>query len=207
MKKVSKKWMETVATILLSAATILSAWCVYQSSQWNGEQYFRIEDENMADRKRLQKEVAAMQRHAAEAQLFLHFISARTEQDTVLAAFLYDRFPEHMKVAVEAWQKEDPLNNPNAPLSPMQMEEYVLPEEVDIVKYTAEAKEFKVQANQCDHNADNYMLLSLILSMVLFFCGLSGVMDSRSNKLILIGFASIIFIVTLYFVIRFPVIF
>jgi len=85
------------------------------------------------------------------------------------------------------------------------MKEYVLPEAADIEKYTDEAKKFKTAANNCDNNSDNYMLLSLILSMVLFFCGLSGVMDSKSNKLILIGFASFIFTITLYFVFRFPV--
>jgi len=200
------KWIETVTTILLSVATILSAWCVYEASQWYGEPYFRIEDENMVDRKHLQKEIASTQRMAAEAQLFLSYVSAVTDEKNKLADFLFTRFPPHLKVAVVAWHKLDPLNNPDAPASPMQMKEYVLPEEADIAKYAADARKFKAAANECDHHADNYMLLATILSMVLFFCGLSGVMDSRSNKLILIGFASLIFIGALYFVIKFPVI-
>jgi len=202
-----KKWIETITTILLSAATILSAWCIYEASQWSGEQYFRIEDESMADRKRLQKEIASHQRLAADAQMFLDYVSAVTSENTRLAKFLYDRFPAHFEVAAIAWQKLDPMNDPEAPVSPMHMKEYVLPEEADIIRYAAEAKKFKMAANKCDNNADNYMLLSLILSMVLFFCGLSGVMDSRSNQLILTGFATVIFLVTVYFVIRFPVLF
>jgi len=199
------KWIETITTVLLSLATILSAWCVYEASQWNGEQYFRIEDESMADRKRLQQEIASQQRLSAEAMLFLQFVSARVDGNDCLSNFLLNRFPEHLKVAVIAWNKLDPMNNPNAPLSPMQMKEFILPEEADIARYKAEAKKFKMEANQCDNNADNYMLLSVLLSMVLFFCGLSGVLDSRSNKLILNGIASIIFFIALYFVITFPV--
>lgn len=202
-----KRWIETVATILLSAATVLSAWCVFQSSQWNGEQYFRIEDENNADRKRMQKEIAARQRQVGESQLFLQYIDAVTNDNTEKEKFLRERFPPHLSEAAIAWRKLDPVNNPNAPISPMQMKEYVVPEEADIKIFAEQAKKFKLAANECDNRADNYMLLSLVLSTVLFFCGLTGVTDSHSNKLILIGFASLIFMITIYFVIKFPILF
>jgi hypothetical protein len=201
------KWIETITTILLSAATVLSAWCVYEASQWNGEQYFRIEDENNADRKRMQKEIAARQRQVGESQLFLQYVDAVTNDNKEKEDFLRKRFPPHLNKAALAWKELDPLNNPNAPISPMQMEEYVLPEEADIEMYAEQAKKFKLAANECDNRSDNYMLLSLVLSTVLFFCGLVGVTNSRSNKLILLGFATFIFLVTLYFVIKFPVLF
>lgn len=201
------KWIETLSTFLLSAATILSAWCVFQSSQWNGEQYFRIEDENVADRNRLQKEIASRQRLAADAQLFLQYATAKLNNSDDLADFLGDRFPAHLKKAAIAWWALEPMHNSNAPVSPMHMKEYVLPEQADIEKFSEQAKEFKREANKCDQNSDNYMLLSLVLSMVLFFSGLVGVMDLKTNKLILIGFASSIFLVALFFVIRFPMMF
>lgn len=202
-----KRWIETVATILLSAATVLSAWCVYQSSQWNGEQYFRIEDENNADRKRMQKEIAAMQRKVGESQLFLQYIDAVTNDNTEKEKFLRERFPLHLSKAAVAWKKLDPINNPKAPISPMQMKEYVVPEEADIKIFADQAKKFKLAANESDNRSDNYMLLSLVLSTVLFFCGLIGVTDTRSNKLILLGFATLIFLIALFFVIKFPVLF
>jgi len=204
--KKKKRTNGTLATILLSAATVLSAWCIYESSQWNGEQYFRIEDENIADRKRLQKEITSHQRLAADAEIFLQFVGAVMAENDQLADFLRDRFPEHLKKAAIAWKAMDPLNNPDAPITPMQMKEYVIPEAADIGIFAEQARKFKIAANECDNHADNYMLLSLVLSTVLFFCGLTGVTDSRSNKLILIGFASLIFAVTLYFIFRFPVI-
>lgn len=199
------KWIETVTAILLSAATILSAWCVYEASQWNGEQYFRIEDENNADRKRMQKQIVAYQRMSLDGQLFLELINAVTSKNDEMSNFLSERLPPHLKKAAIAWKALDPMNNPNAPLSPMHMKEYIIPEAEDIEMYTVQAKAFKMAANECDNNADNYMLLSLVLSSVMFFCGLSGIMDARLNKLILIGFATVIFIITLYFVIIFPV--
>jgi hypothetical protein len=201
------KRIEAISTILLSAATVLSAWCIYQSSQWNGEQYFRIEDENNADRVRMEKEIAARQRQVAETILFLQYVDAVSNNNTEKADFLYHRFPPHLLKAALAWKKLDPLNNPDVPISPMQMKEYVLPEADDIKRYDEQAKKFKRAANECDNRSDNYMLLSLVLSMVLFFCGLIGVTDSLMNKRILLGFASVIFLITLFYVIRFPVIF
>lgn len=201
----NSKWIETITAILLSAATILSAWCVYESSQWNGEQYFRIEDENNADRKRMQKQIVSNQRLAADGQIFLELVSAVTSNNDKMANFLSDRLPPHLKKATIAWKALDPLNNPNAPISPMQMKEYIIPGEADIQKYAEQAAGFKKAANVCDNHSDNYMLLSLVLSSVMFFCGLSGIMDARLNKIILIGFAAAIFTITLYFVIIFPV--
>jgi hypothetical protein len=201
-----RKWVETLSTILLSAATLLSAWCVYEASQWNGEQYFRIEDVNLADRDRLQNELTATQRQTAQMQLFLAFISARNQGNEELAEFLLDRFPSYLREATEAWYVLDPLNNPDAPRSPFDMEEYVLPERAAIEKFDKQAKEFKTAANEADNHSDNYMLLSAILSMVLFFSGLCGAMNSYLNQRILLGLASIIFLVALFFVFRMPVI-
>lgn len=205
-KEKKRKWVETLSTILLSAATLLSAWCVYEASQWNGEQYFRIEDVNMADRDRLKAEIKAAQRQAAQTQLFLAFITARNQGDEKLADFLMDCFPPYLRKATVIWHSLDPLNNPDAPRSPFDMEEYVLPERDEITKYTEEAKKFKTAANEADHHSDNYLLLSAMLSMVLFFSGLSGAMNSDLNQRIILGIASVILLVTLFYIFRLPVI-
>jgi len=207
VKKDSRnKWVETVSTILLSLATISSAWCVYESSQWNGEQYFRIEDESNADRSRMQQEMEAVQRKTVDAEFIFRYAEAVSENNEQLTDFLYDRFPPHLKKAALAWRKTDPLNNHDAPSSPMVMKEYVIPELDEIEKFTEQAKKFKLAANECDNHSDNYMFLSLVLSTVLFFCGLSGIMDSYLNQVILIILAGIIFGVVVYFMWSFPVI-
>ena len=206
-KESKKKWAETISTILLSAATVLSAWCVYQSSQWSGEQYFRIDDETVANQFRLQYEVAGTQRKTAELQLFLEYSSAITDSNYRLANFLFDRFPKSFKEVFAKWKALDPYNDPNAPSSPFRMKEYVIPELEEAKKYDEQAATFKRAANESDNHSDNYVLLSLILSTVLFFSGMSGVADARRNQRILIGIASLIFVVALVFVFTMPVVF
>ncbi len=202
-----KRWIETISTILLSAATVLSAWCVFQSSQWSGEQYFRIDDETAANQFRLQYEVAAAQRKTAELQIFLQYTLAVSEGNTKQADFLYSRFPPSLKNAFDAWIIFDPYNKPNAPMSPFEMKEYVVQEVIEAAKYEKEAASFKKAANVADNRSDNYVLVSLILSMVLFFCGLSGVTNSYTNQRILIGIALLIFITSIYFIATMPAMF
>ena len=62
-----------------------------------------------------------------------------------------------------------------------------------------------MEANECDNRSDNYMFLSLVLSSVLFFCGLCGVMDAYINQVVLLILAGLIYGITLYFMLTFPV--
>ena len=87
------------------------------------------------------------------------------------------------------------------------MKEYVLPELIEAKKYEEQAISFKKAANESDGHSDNYVLLSLVLSMVLFFCGMSGVAESRRNQRILLGTATFIFVVALVFIVTMPVVF
>lgn len=206
-KEYSKKWIETLSTILLSAATVLSAWCVFQSSQWSGEQYFRIDDETVANQFRLQYEVAGAQRKTAELQVFLQYATAVAEDNTKLSGFLFDRFPAPLKKAFVAWKALDPYNNTQAPSSPFGMKEYTVPELEEAKKYEDKAAGFKKAANVADNNSDNYVLISLILSMVLFFSGMSGVVDARRNQKILLVIASLIFVFSLILIATMPVVF
>lgn len=206
-KDIKKKWIEVISTILLSVATVLSAWCVYQSSQWSGEQYFRIDDETTANQFRLQYEVAGAQRKTAELQLFLEYSTAIADSNYKLADFLFDRFPGSFKKVFTKWMKLDPYNDPDAPSSPFVMKEYSIPELEEAKKHEEEALTFKKAANESDNHSDNYVLLSLILSMVLFFSGMCGVADSRRSQWILLGVATFIFIVAVVFIITMPVVF
>jgi hypothetical protein len=201
------KLVETFSVILLSLATVLSSWCAFQSSQWSGEQYFRIDDETAANQFRLQMEVAASQRQTAHLQMFLEYTSSMANDEHRFADFLLERMPTELKTAVLAWEKTDPINNPDAPVSPFEMEVYQLHEIAKAKKYAEEAAGFKKAANQADDNGDNYVLLTVVLSMVLFFCGIVGITDSLQNKFILLGIAFIIFIGASVFIIAMPVIF
>jgi hypothetical protein len=201
-----RRGLETVSTIVLSLATVLSSWCAFQASQWNGEQYFRIDDENIADNKRLQLEIAGVQRRAGESNYFLYYLDALGNGDKKKTDFLESGFPSHLKIALDKWKTMDPLHNPDAPRSPFLLPEYLVPETEDAKKFATEAAGFKQLANQADRNSDNYLFLSIIISMALFFTGLSGITSSHRYKRMLILVPILIISVVLIVLLRLPVI-
>jgi hypothetical protein len=192
--------------IILSLATVVSSWCAFQSSQWNGEQYFNIDDENIADNKRLQKEIVATQRRAGESNYFLYYLDAIANKDEKRIMFLEARFPPHLKKAILAWKATDPLNNDSSPRSPFQMEEYVVPEIEEAKVFAKQAGEFKKAANQADKNSDNYLLLSIVVSMVLFFTGLAGISKSFHFQKILLTTAIVILVLVIFYLLKLPAI-
>jgi hypothetical protein len=192
--------------IILSLATVISSWCAFQSSQWNGEQYFKIDDENIADNKRLQKEIVAIQRKAGESNYFLYYLDALAAKDKKRITFLEARFPPHLKQAILAWKATDPLNNELAPRSPFQMEEYIVPEIEEAKVFAKQAGEFKKAANQADKNSDNYLLLSIVISMVLFFTGLAGISKSFHFQKILLATSITILVLVIIYLLKMPAI-
>ncbi|HWR94412.1 MAG TPA: hypothetical protein VN192_04345 [Flavobacterium sp.] len=105
---------------------------------------------------------------------------------------------------MNAWWKLDPLNSSNAPASPFLMKKYSNSEVKYIVKYQQQAAKSRRLANQADNNSDDYMLVSLILSMVLFFCGICGVTNNIIRQRILIIISIIILVFSLFFMFRLP---
>lgn len=204
MSKPTNK-LDVLSAIILAFATVLSSWCAFQSSQWNGEQYFRIDDENIAESKRLQAEITAMQRKAGETNYFLYYLQAVREKDTAHARFLMNRFPQHMRKAFDAWMAKDPYRNAAAPPSPFSMPEYVLPELEEAAVYRKQSRAFKSSANEADRNSDNYLLLSILISTVLFFTGLSGFTRSGKYQKILLYTGLAVMLVVIIAMLRLPV--
>jgi hypothetical protein len=79
-----------------------------------------------------------------------------------------------LKNATDVWLALNPLNNPDAPASPFEMEEYRLPEEAKAQEYEELAVQKTQEADMANQRSDDYVLLTVIFAMALFFGGISG---------------------------------
>jgi hypothetical protein len=169
-----ERWIEFLAAIVLSLATVLTAWCGYQAARWGGEQS-RAGNEAVAERvMAAQQANLAMLRGGIHVGLFVEYAAAVSQNDQKLADFLYQRFPVELKSATDAWLALDPLHNPDAPPSPFEMEEYRLPEEDKAQEYEEVATQKTQEASTANQRSDDYVLLTVIFAMALFFGGISG---------------------------------
>ena len=91
---------------------------------------------------------------------------------------------------MSAWLSSRPFENPAAFPHPMAMPEYTEQLKKDMAeadKYSQQAEESKDAAQEANRNSDNYSLLTVVFSMVLFV----GAITSKIERLS-ISFAAVV---------------
>lgn len=200
-----ERWLEVGIAVVLSLATLASAWSAYQSSLWGGVQTFRLADRNSISRKAAQYASVALQQRGFDASMFIEYSAAVARDEKRLAQFLYERFRPPARKAVDAWLRTKPLVNPAAPPHPFVMAEYVQAEADTAQRLAEEAEKHMAAAEKANRTSDNYILFTVLFSMVLFFGGMAGTFRSQRLQLMLGGVATILFIATLIALTQMPI--
>ena len=191
-------WVEIVATVLLAVAAVLTAWCGYQATRWNGEQAktasavaaTRFQAAQSADLANAQTQI--------DVATFTQWVNAYARDDQELATFYLERFRSEFKPAVDAWAALHPLKNPDAPLTPFQMDEYH-------VEAAAQAKELDKQADVLGaevrtdiQRASNYVLGAVLCAVTLFFAGMSTRLTRPSLRMVTVLVGCGVFLLSLW---------
>ena len=198
--------LEIISAIVISLATVASAWCAYQSALWGGEESISYNAAGAARTESVRYSNQALQLLTIDVNMFTQFAAAYSNQDEFLFDFLMARFRPEMKVAVEAWLETEPLKNPDAPASPFDMVEYQSEAQEEADRLLVEVDRHLDQARQNDKYADRYVLLTVIFASVLFFGGMSSEFKSLKIRTGLVAFSTLTFLVTLVFALTFPII-
>jgi hypothetical protein len=200
-----KRWVEITCALVLALATTASAWCAYQATLWSGVQTFRLAAAARAGREAMKNSVEGMQFRAFDGTMFIHYMEARAQGRKDLEEFVYNRFRPEMKLAVDAWLKTDPFNNPNAPPHPLKMQEYVVAVEIEAGKQTEMEKQKAARAEEANQNSDRYVLLTVMFASVLFFAGITGTIDIPWLRKTLGILALVFFVGTVIFLATMPI--
>lgn len=199
------RWVEFFSAVVLALATVATAWCAYQSTLWGGDETKYRAAANSATIKASQASSAALQQASFHASLFVQWATAYSEQNDMLADFLYQRFPPALKGATDAWIATQPLQNPDAPSSPFAMPEYQLVEREEAARWEAEAGALLAQAETADATSDHYVLLTVVFASVLFFAGIAGKFQSRLIDLVMLALALLVLLIGLGVALTFPI--
>jgi hypothetical protein len=196
---------EFVATVLLTVATVATAWSGYQASRWNGEQAkaaaranaLRIESAKAAGLANAQKQVDVL--------TFTQWVDAYARGEQRLVAFYRQRFRAEFAPAVTAWMATRPLRNDDAPLTPFAMPQYRLGAEQESVRLDAEAEEWAARARANVQRSTNYVLGVVLFAAALFFAGMSTKLESPRLRRVLLGLGLVVFVGTVAWLATFPV--
>jgi hypothetical protein len=90
-----------------------------------------------------------------------------------VADFYRQRFRDEFAVAYEAWLALDPLENEDAPASPLAMPEYQPAADQAAAELEARADALFADGEDANDYSDVYTLTTLLFAAVLFFAALS----------------------------------
>lgn len=209
--------LELVAAVLLAVATVATAWSAFQSAKWNGVQTASYSAASAARTESNRAAALAGQQTIIDVQLFTDWLEALDEeQGRVLptpyqptpgtySAFLYERFRDEFRPALDAWLAENPATDPDAPPSPFAMDEYVLAEATRAHELDQKADAAAARAQAANATKDNYVLATVMCASVLFFGGIGAKLTSRRARVAMVVLAGTVLLATLVVLLTYPI--
>lgn len=192
--------LESIASIVLAVAVVLTAWAAFEAAKWGGEQSVQFSVAGASRTESTRFDTRGGQLAQIDVSMFTDFVSAYVNDlndgliepfdgtafvptPGTISGFLYGRFRDEFRPAMDAWLATDPGNNPEAPPTPFVMDEYQVEEFEEADRLAALADEAAVAAREANQNGDNYVLTAVLFAAVLFFSGVASKLESRWNRL------------------------
>jgi hypothetical protein len=197
--------VELVATVLLAAATVATAWSGYQSTRWNGEQTKAAARANALRIASAKAAGLANSQTEVDVATFTQWANAYAQKQTVLADFYFKRFRREFRPAVVAWIATRPLKNPEAPLTPFAMPEYKVAARAEADRLDAQAELYAAKARRNIQRASNYVLGVVLFASALFFAGMSTKLTSPQLRVAMLSIGCAVFLGTAVWVATSPV--
>lgn len=200
----AKSRLELVAVILLAVTAVLTAWSGFESSKWGGAMSIAFSRASSARIEASRFDAQANTARGIDLDSFALWLQAYADDDQELLDFTQTRFTDHFSVAFEAWLDERPLQNPDAPKTPFQMEEYQPPGVAEAADADARADAMFARALANNQRGDNYTILTVLFAMVLFFAAISQRIESPRLARYTVAGAGVLMLVGVGFLIAFP---
>ena len=192
--------LESIASIVLAVAVVLTAWAAFEAAKWGGEQSVQFSVAGASRKESTRFDTRGGQLAQIDVSMFTDFVSAYVNDlndgriepfdgtafvptPGTISGFLYQRFRDEFRPAMDVWLATDPGNNPDAPPTPFVMAEYQVAEFDEADRLAALADEAAVAAREANQTGDNYVLTAVLFAAVLFFSGVASKLESRWNRL------------------------
>ncbi|MBV8172046.1 MAG: hypothetical protein JO219_08960 [Candidatus Eremiobacteraeota bacterium] len=175
----TKARLELWAIILISVASVLSAWCAYQSARWGNASSQAYSRAGARRTESLRQSGVSNRKAMIDVNLFVAYEDALASKNTQFAAFLSQRFPQRLRVATKAWEATRTRTGSSAPSSPFVMKEYHLDSDDQADSLERQAESFFETGLSASENGNRYVLLTVLFASVSFLAGVGSKFDAR----------------------------
>jgi hypothetical protein len=162
---------EFAATILLAFASVVTSWSGYQASLWSGIQATDYNQANALRVESTRESTEAGLLVGLDVQLFMAWVNAKASSNDRLADFYSERFRPEFRQFFDAWLATKPLTNPQAASTPFTLPGYRTEHGQLARDLEKQSKALFESGHRANHVADTYVLGTVVLATVLFFCG------------------------------------
>lgn len=197
--------LELLATIMITVATVATAWCAYQSNIWSGVQEFGLHTASEVNREAAFRRTEANQLSTMDVQLFSNYIEAKILGRDSIASFYIHRMPPRLRTALNEWLTYNPFNDSNAPKHPFLLKSYVLEDRVKADSLDGVYEKIMHEAEESNTHSDDYVLLTVIFASVMFFGGICSNIQQLMTKRWIIIVSALLLISAVVWMSTFPV--
>jgi len=177
--------IEMVAVLVLGLATVGTAWCGYQASQWNGAQSAAtsISTDQRVEASRLFG--VATQRVSYDSSMIAQYAQAVQAKNTQLVAFYRATLiREELLPVIDRWETQ--IRSGGTPTRLVDdtsyMDDQLGPYRTSTAKADASTKE-ALHAGDISHD---YVITTILLAVALFFSGVLSSFGYRPARLLLL---------------------
>ena len=195
---------EFAATILLAFASVVTSWSGYQASLWSGIQATNYNQANALRVESSRESTIGGQFTGLDVAVFMAWVNAKASGNDQLEQFYYQRFRPEFREIFDAWIATRPLANPQAPSTPFALPGYHSVHGQRAIELENQAKTLFEAGHRANHYADTYVLGTVLLAMVLFFCGIIPQFQDFRIRLGLLGMGVLLLILGLSKVLVLP---
>ena len=196
---------EFAATILLAFTSVVTSWSGYQASLWSGIQATNYNQANALRVESARESTKAGQQVGLDVALFMAWVNAKASSNDRLAEFYKQRFRPEFRQLFDQWLATQPLSNPQVPGTPFDLPGYHTEHGRHARELESQSKALFETGHRANHIADTYVLATVLLATVLFFCGIVQQFEEFRTRVFLLVLAILLFIFGLSRILVLPV--
>ena len=196
----NERILEFAAVLLLSCATLATAWSGYQAALFAGKQSQRYAQASTLRIHSQNQSTIAGQFRLEDLLLFNRWLDARETGNQRLESIYQRRFRARFRPAFNAWIAEHPFSNPRAKPSPLYEPQYHPAEVDEAAALDREADIRYEEGTAAKEKDDKFILSTVFFAAVLFFSGISLRLDWRPLRIAILAFGTLMLLGGLVFV-------
>jgi hypothetical protein len=200
-----ERTLELITVVLLSLATLLTAWSGYQAAKWGSQQSERFSDVGGFRGQAQRQLTLAGQQRIDDLLYFDGWLSAREAGDAKFMRLYRNRFRPEFLPAFRAWLRQEPFKHPDTALGPLYLPEYRPVALRRAAEFDVRADTANRAALQAKDDDNNYILSTVFFAAVLFFAGISLRLDWAPLRMTVVGLGALALAGGVVFLLTLPI--